>query len=158
MWIQMYHNRQRKIGFNQVYGWEMTLLEPTDYWRRVPAKWKPFWHFYNIPIAADAEHPDSPLRVIKQIADKDDFVAFKLDIDHPEMEMPIALSLRDDKAMAGLVDEFFFELHFRCEVMTSCGWGKRVPKESHGLKLDRPDVMQFFIDLRNNGIRAHIWP
>ena len=95
-----------------------------------------------------------------------DFVAFKLDIDHPETEMPIALSLLDggsgsrsgSSPTGSLVDEFFFELHFRCEVMTSCGWGKKVPASSHGLTLDRPSVLQFFIDLRNKGIRAHIWP
>jgi hypothetical protein len=42
--------------------------------------------------------------------------------------------------------------------MTSCGWGKRVPSESHGLKLDRPDILEFFMNLRKKGIRAHIWP
>jgi hypothetical protein len=40
-------------------------------------------------------------------------VAFKLDIDHPDMEMPIALMLRDNPEAFSLVDEFFFELHFR---------------------------------------------
>lgn len=59
--------------------------------------------------------------------------------------------------------ELAFASHFfcslRCEVMTSCGWGKRVPYESHGLVLDRSHVLQFFIDLRKKaGIRAHIWP
>jgi hypothetical protein len=42
-----------------------------------------------------------------------DFVSFKLDIDHPDTEMPIALSLLSDPVFAELVDEFFFELHFR---------------------------------------------
>jgi hypothetical protein len=42
--------------------------------------------------------------------------------------------------------------------MTSCGWGKRVPAESHGLKLDRPEILEFFMNLRKNGVRAHIWP
>jgi hypothetical protein len=46
----------------------------------------------------------------------------------------------------------------RCEVMTQCGWGKHVPFENYGMKLDRPHVLQFFIDLRRKGIRAHIWP
>jgi hypothetical protein len=45
-----------------------------------------------------------------------------------------------------------------CEVMTSCGWGKRVPAESHGLQLVRSSVLQYFADLRFKGIRAHIWP
>lgn len=91
----------------------MTLLEPTDYWRRVPAAWKPFWHFHNIPVQSALDHADSPLRYIRQLASPQDFVAFKLDIDHPDMEMPIALALRDQPELFQLVDEFFFELHFR---------------------------------------------
>jgi hypothetical protein len=43
--------------------------------------------------------------------------------------------------------------------MTSCGWGKRVPAESHGLPLLRSQVLRYFIALRAvGGIRAHIWP
>ncbi len=174
----------------------MTLLEPVDYWRRVPALWKPHWHFHNVPVQKSLEHADSPLRYIQQLATPGDFVAFKLDIDHPDMEMPIALMLRDRPELFSLVDEFFFELHFRyalifvvyiynefmfscfyfcsytfnqhvhclvtikrCEVMTSCGWGKRVPAESHGLPLVRSAVLRYFIGLRQmSGIRAHIWP
>jgi hypothetical protein len=136
----------------------MTLLEPVDYWRRVPMNWKPYWHFYNVPISANQSHGDSPIRFLQHMATVEDFVAFKLDIDSPNYEMPIAQSLLHDPLVTALVDEFFFELHFRCEVMTSCGWGKRVPAESHGLKLDRPDVMRFFLQLRQQGIRAHIWP
>lgn len=149
---------QRRIAFDQVFAWEMTLLEPRDYWSRVPPKWKPYWHFYNVPISADPTHPDSPVRLIKSFANPSDFVSFKLDIDHPDTEMPIALSLLSDPGFSSLIDEFFFELHFQCEVMTSCGWGKRVPAESHGLKLDRSHVLSFFQDLRYTGIRAHIWP
>ena len=121
----------------------MTLLDPREYWKKVPSKWKPFWHFYNTPISADSEHADSPVRLIKQIASPGsnitsylmnwilsmdtaysvipcwcvllgDFVSFKLDIDHPDTEMPVALSLLEDEKLASLVDEFFFELHFRC--------------------------------------------
>jgi len=149
---------QRRVSFDEVFGWEMTILEPRDYWRRVPALWKPHWHFFNTPISSGISDADSPLRFIQQLASPADFVSFKLDIDHPAMEMPIALSLLTNPAITALVDEFFFELHFQCEVMTSCGWGKKVPRESHGLLLDRPHVLQFFIDLRKKGIRAHIWP
>lgn len=101
------------MSFDQVFAWEMTLLEPVDYWRRVPPAWKPFWHFYNVPIAADLNAADSPLRFLQTMAMGGDFVAFKLDIDHPAMEMPLALSLLSEPSLAALVDEFFFELHFR---------------------------------------------
>lgn len=94
-------------------AWEMTLLEPNDYWRRVPPQWKPFWHFYNVPIHYDIGHPDSPIRYLQQLATPADFVAFKLDIDHPAMEMPLALSLLSDDKVTSLIDEFFFELHFQ---------------------------------------------
>lgn len=91
----------------------MTLLEPTDYWSRVPSKWKPYWHFHNIPIEANSDSSDSPIRYLKELAKPEDFVAFKLDIDNPKMEMPIAMSLLNDESVSELVDEFFFELHFR---------------------------------------------
>jgi hypothetical protein len=50
---------------------------------------------------------------IQQLATAADFVSFKLDIDHPDMEMPIALGLLSDPTLSTLVDEFFFELHYR---------------------------------------------
>jgi hypothetical protein len=40
-------------------------------------------------------------------------VSFKLDIDHSDTEMPVALSLLKDEGLAAIVDEFFFELHFQ---------------------------------------------
>ena len=91
----------------------MTLLEPTDYWSRVPQKWKPYWHFHNIPISSEKNHPDNPLSIIKKIATVDDFVSFKLDIDTPSVEMPLAMDLLKDQSLSSLIDEFFFELHFR---------------------------------------------
>jgi len=149
---------QRKVAFNDVFGWEMTLLNPTEYWAKVPTKWLPYWHFYNTPISADEMQAQSPVRLLKSIATPDDFVAFKLDIDHPDTENPVAMSLLQDTGFSDLVDEFFFELHFRCEVMTSCGWGKQVPESLAGLKLERADVLKYFKKLRELGIRAHIWP
>ena len=46
----------------------MTLLNPKDYWKRVPPKWKPYWHFFNTPISADPTHSDNPITFIKHIA------------------------------------------------------------------------------------------
>ena len=104
---------QRKIAFDQVFAFEMTLLEPNDYWGRVPMKWLPYWHFYNVPISENKQMSFSPIRLIQSIASKQDFVAFKLDIDSPSVEMPIAIELLTDDRISSLIDEFFFELHFR---------------------------------------------
>jgi hypothetical protein len=58
---------QRQISFDQVFAWEMTLLDPRDYWNRVPANWKPYWHFYNVPISSNPGDSDSPIRHIKNM-------------------------------------------------------------------------------------------
>ena len=158
---------QMGISFNDVYGWEKTLLHPEEYWSKVPEKWKGHWHFYNVPITSNSSSRavDSPLGMLKQMSHPQDFVAFKLDIDWPLTEMPIAASLLRNPEDNVLVDEFFFELHFRCEVMMSvngagngCGWGQNIPSEREGIILDRPHVLSYFRDLRETGIRAHFWP
>ena len=107
---------QRKISFDQIYGWELRLQPPEQFWKEVPPLWKPYFHFLNVPVSAENMHPDSPVRFIKQLATEDDFVSFKLDIDHPATEIPIALMILSDPELTKLVDEFFFELHFDCEV------------------------------------------
>lgn len=149
---------QRKIPFDQEYGYEYTLLEPQDFWKRVPAFVKPFYHFFNAPIAPGLNDEMSPLWFIKNIATPDDFVAFKLDVDTPVLEIPLALALAKNEEVARLVDEFFFELHFRCEFLMTCGWGSRMPEEYQGLKLERYSAMKFFQDMRVQGTRAHFWP
>ena len=55
-----------------------------------------------------------------------------------------------------LVDEFFFEFHFRCEIMSRCGWGD-VPQVG-SLGNDRFSAMKLFSELRKKGVRAHFWP
>jgi hypothetical protein len=146
------------MSFDQIYGWEYTLLEPRAFWQEVPPNWKPFYHFFNAPITASSNDPDSPLRFISSIATKDDFVSFKLDVDKADIEIPIAMELINNPAFTDLVDEFFFEIHYQCEIMKKCGWGKRVPLDQSGLELGRPNVMDFFLRLRKLGIRAHVWP
>ena len=124
----------------------------------VPENWKPFWHFYNVPISGNQSEPNSVVKFLRNVAISEDFVSFKLDIDNPKEEIPIALDLLKDPEVSNLVDEFFFELHYRCDIMMYCGWGNRMPNEYLGLTLDRPRILEFFQDLRKLGIRAHIWP
>jgi hypothetical protein len=64
-------------------------LEPKQFWNDVPLKWKPYYHFYNIPITSALNSTDSPLAFIQNIAEEDDFVSFKLDVDTPSVELPI---------------------------------------------------------------------
>ena len=102
--------------------------------------------------------PNSVINFIQNLAVPEDFVSFKLDIDTSKIELPIAMDILHDPSVTELIDEFFFELHYRCEIMMYCGWGNRIPEKDQGLVLDRPRILEFFGDLRRKGIRAHIWP
>jgi len=73
------------------------------------------------------------------------------------VSIPIAPELMRSPEVARLVDEFFLELHFRCEFLTECGWGHDIPHEYTGLKLDRPGALNAFREMRVLGIRAHMW-
>jgi hypothetical protein len=88
----------------------------------------------------------------------DDFVSFKLDIDTPGVEVPIALELLNNPEFTELVDEFFFELHFRCEFLGKLCWGLTMPENFLGFKLSRSGALDFFAKLRHKGIRSHFWP
>ena len=153
---------QHNLSFDRVFGWESTLLEPEKFWLEVPAQIRPKYSFYNTKINANSSHGNSPLRMIKQITHVRDFVALKLDVDTPEVEIPIALEILKDPAIGNLIDEFFFELHFRCDLLMHCskksGWGDRIPNVFLGLELSRLSAMIFFQQLRRLGIRSHFWP
>ena len=149
---------ERNITFDQIYGWEKTLLEPDNFWEQVPLKIRSRYHFYNTAMSSNVSHGNSVLRIIEEIATENDFVSFKLDIDSPEHEIPSALHLLRNTKLHSLVDEFFFELHFRCEVYMYCGWGWQLPDEQHGLKLNRLSALELFQNLRYAGIRSHFWP
>ena len=157
LWLNCIY-KQHNITFDRIYGWESSLLEPTAFWNEVPKELLAKYHFYNAPMSADISHGNSPLRVIKQMAKPEDFVSFKLDIDTPAVEVATVLQLLENPELYSLVDEFFFELHFRCSVMMGCGWGKKIPKEVQGLQLSRKSAMELFVNLRKRGIRSHFWP
>jgi hypothetical protein len=140
---------------DSIHAWEMTLLEPTNFWGEVPPYIAPRYHFYNAPVSKENDSSMNPLNVIQTVATPEDFVTFKLDIDTPEIEVPLALRIASDPKIASLIDEFFFELHFQCELIKNC-WGS-VPDYVEGLRLNRHGAMSLFLKLRNLGVRAHFW-
>ena len=149
----------RKISFDQIFGWEMTLLKPDNFWDQVPTPIRSRYHFFNAPVSSNISHGNSVLRMIAETALPHDYVAFKLDIDTPDVEIPIALDIITNPEVRNLVDEFFFEFHFRCDIMMYCGWGDSIPLTAHGLNLSsRHDAMGLFQRYRRMGIRSHFWP
>lgn len=133
-------------------------MEPENFWSKVPPRFRSIYHFFNAPAESGIENPNSPFHHMLRVATPYDFVSFKLDIDWSPIEIPLAFALANNEHnLATLVDEFFFEYHFRCEIMMYCGWGSQMPLEYEGVPLDRPHALQLFQRMRSQGIRAHIW-
>ena len=154
----MYVACQRGISFDSIFGWEMTLLKPSQFWSFVPNGIKNIYHFFNVPVGSSYSGEISVLRTIAEVATPQDFVAFKLDIDHPGVELPIAVQLARDPSLGALVDEFFFELHFSSELMTECGWGAVDSWNPDFGELSLKTTLEYFLTLRRQGLRSHIWP
>lgn len=145
------------IHTDQLFSWEFVVASPPSvWWSSVPPHVYPRVHFFNVPITHKEGHPDNPLELIRRVARREDFVAFKLDIDTPSIEIPLALQLLRDQDLLGLVDEFFFELHYKSAVMER--YWHDVPNEYDGLVLDVVHALELFTKLREAGVRAHFWP
>ncbi len=153
---------QKGIDFDQIFGWEITLLEPKLYWKRTPMKLLPHLHFYNAPVAIAHSSSDkvdhNVLSMIEQIGKEEDFISVKLDVDSSAVELPFVSAVLQSKKLQSLIDEFFFEFHFRCDFLMFCGWSYKVMHSYEGFIMDRYHVLQTFTQLRQAGIRAHIWP
>lgn len=147
----------RRFDFDRIFGWEYTIQQPREFWEHVPKLYTSRYHFYNYPVASDPDSSHSPSRVIKEIANPGDFIAFKLDIDTSSIEIPIAMSVASDPELRKLVSEFFFEFHFLCPILRHA-WGSTFPNQTeamktYGIDLTRYSVMKLFSSYREHGIR-----
>lgn len=133
-------------------------MSPQDYSKTVPSRIGPHLHFNSAPASAGNTSLHSVGRMIREVAKDYDFVSLKLDLPDLLDEVSVAQEILHDSALRNLVDEFFFEFRFRCEVMMGCGWSYGIPAVADGFVLNRYNVMKFFHDLRVAGIRAHFWP
>ena len=77
-----------------------------------------------------------------------DFVALKVDIDTPSVEVPLMEAILNSEALLGLIDEVFFEYHFK--VRPDFGWGNRMNATVN-------DALRLMQRLRMQGVRAHFW-
>ena len=137
------------LEFSHIYAWEVKNVTP-QYWEGMPLNFLKNTHFFNFPVSADIESPRSALRLLQEVARPDDYVVFKLDIDTPEVEIPIINEIIARPDLASLIDVLFFEHHVDYPEMRRI-WGS-------GLSQTLADSYTLFRKLRELGIRAHSYP
>ncbi|CAF3921676.1 unnamed protein product [Rotaria magnacalcarata] len=141
------HYRRFGAKFDRILAYEFTALDPKTVWNQLPADVFPVYTLINIPCATTGKF--SPWVMLKEIAKTHDHVVIKLDIDTPEVEIPLISQLLNDSSIYSLVDEVFFEHHVHVKEMNPY-WTTRQGQ----LK----DTYVLFTKLRELGVRMHSWP
>jgi len=148
--------KRHGLEFDRFLLWEARPTPVDEIFSELPGD---LWHkyqYFNWPASSNSSDPSSPLNIIKKIAQPGDFVALKLDIDTPQVEMAILRELLNDPELLELVDEFFFEYHVLFEPMNEL-WFHSVHPSPPPTTDTLADAYNVFRVLREKGIRAHSW-
>merc|ERR1711924_436634 len=100
------------------------------YWNDVEPEIRKFWEprteFYGgVGVTSELDSINNPVSRIYKECKPEDFCAFKLDIDHPEIEGALSQQLLDmPEETKAKVDEFFFEQHVHG--FMELDWGSNV--------------------------------
>ncbi len=135
--------------FDHIYAFEIKAKDPGEVFRLLPPKLLSAYHWINVGVSPEPDHPLNPFTILKQRFNKDDLIIVKLDIDTPAVEMPLVRQLLGDDELIELVDQFYFEHHVQLAEMKPY-WGKQV----EGTVKDSLDL---FHELRRKGVAAHFW-
>lgn len=143
-----------KFGFifDHIYGFEANFTDPqTVYKELLPEKYFKSYHWINVGVEHEVTSKLNPLESILKEFDEDDFIAIKLDIDHHEIEYPLAQQLLEDKdgIYHKLVDQFYFEHHVYLADLKLAWKGTQ-----HGTVKESLDL---FRGMREKGIASHSW-
>lgn len=113
------------IQFDGIFAWEAAGIDHRSYWKDVPAKVVPTLRLYNFPVEEDVLLPGQPLNILYQVYRPGDFVVFKLDIDHPELEHSVLKAVTDPDVRR-MIGEMYFEHHSDAREMAvfGLGWGE----------------------------------
>ena len=95
-----------------------------SYYQDIPARIKPYLHYYNTFAWPTLDHSDCPLFHVREVVHPEDYVVFKLDIDNTPIEEAMVKTLLENPDILELIDEFFWEHHVNFKPMFP-GWGGR---------------------------------
>lgn len=140
------------ITFDHVYAYELTTpLE--NFTVTVPPQFQNKVTYQQCAVSSsmDVDTDEKPFlpKLIKRLTSKDDYVLFKLDIDSPDVEAGnIEYILQDED---NGIDEVAWEHHVDGNYLMMAQWGTI---HSH---MSLYESYQYFLKLRQKGIRAHSW-
>lgn len=137
--------------FDSIICFEQTPHDPNNIFKNVPANILHKYVYYNMGVEKDKNSLWNPWNFIMDIANPEDFVVVKLDIDNSEIEDELVLQIITNTNISDRIDEFYYEHHVNLSPMNYY-W----KLYNHGVYLS--DSYDIFTKLRMKGINAHSWP
>jgi hypothetical protein len=140
------------IDFNHIECWEGTT-KPEKFYSTVPSEFRDRTHYNQQYIASSPNSGTDPFvpSVIKSMAKKEDYVLFKLDIDSGNVERGTVEHLLSNDEDLAYIDEFLWEHHVEGNYLMKPSWKNSTDDMSVH------DSYQYFLRLRQKGVRAHSW-
>lgn len=138
--------------FDKILSFEKKKTDPEIIFKNVPQNILYRYTYYNIGVEKEINSKWNPWNFLLNIADIDDYIVIKIDIDNSEIEMELIKQLIQNKTIYDLVDEMYFEHHVNLHSMIKKHW------HQENSKIYLKDTYEFFLNLRKKGIRMHSWP
>lgn len=151
--------RRHDIWFDKIFAFEANVRS-SHFYKSVPDNWKKLVEYRQIYISSSKEEDsdDSPFlpSVIERSARPEDYIMFKLDIDSPRVEAGSVDYILANAATTP-IDEFFWEHHVKGNYILARGYWKQDFRRSKSPHVTLKESYEYFLKLRQLGIRAHSW-
>ena len=85
--------------------------KPEILWESFPSHIVNVLQYFNVPADTNPIGKMNPLRLLQEVANVDDFVLFKLDVDHQATELTLIKQILNSTRVSSLIDELFWEHH-----------------------------------------------
>ena len=141
-----------KASIDRIFAFEFEPHKPAEVHRGLPADLLPAYTYVNVVVEADGNGRFNPWRWLHKVANENDHVVIKLDIDTPNIENALVAQLLASKPTQHLVDEMFYEHHVHLHCMRE-HWYKHKP-----LIGTLRNSYDNFAALRRADVRMHSWP
>jgi hypothetical protein len=145
-WFYQYF-QLNSLSFDRIIAFDRAPYPSSTFWNQIPDDLMGLFTFINVPV--DTRGKFNPWNILKSIANVNDYVIIKLDIDTSHLENQLVQQIINDQKIYSLIDEMFFEMHVNIKEMQP--YWLSPPGE---LK----DTYILFHKLRQLGIRMHSWP
>jgi hypothetical protein len=121
------------------------------FYQDVPNELMPAYTYVNLGVEAAVGGKLNPWMWLESMANPEDHVVIKLDIDTPHIENALVAQLIASPLLLSLIDEMFYEHHVTVSMMKPLHWGVVA-------NLTLRDSYDQFTALRRTGVRMHSWP